>query len=376
MNQASRLLSIMLVLLPATFAAAVQAQPQADPSAGLGAVYTATNGVDGNQVVAYRRAADGTLTYLRTYPTGGRGSGGTVDPLQSQHSVLLSDDDRWLFVVNSGTGDVSSFAVHPGGGLTLVDREPTHGGFPNALALRGRFLYVLNAGGAGSASGFHVSTDGTLVPIADSTQFLSATSAGGSSIAISPDGTALVATERLTGLIDVFPIGSDGVLGAPVLSKSNGAVPFADSFTPQGALVVCEAGGGPAGTGALSTYTLDSDDTLSVITGSLGTGFSTTCWVITSPDGDFAFASNPGSSEITTDSISDDGSLTNSSAVASTGAAPLDIALTGNGRYLYALTIGSGTISEFQVTPDGALTAIGSVGSRPAASGQNGIAAF
>jgi hypothetical protein len=44
------------------------------------AVFAMTNSVEGNQIIAYSRAADGSLVELNQYPTGGRGSGGTTDP--------------------------------------------------------------------------------------------------------------------------------------------------------------------------------------------------------------------------------------------------------------------------------------------------------
>jgi 6-phosphogluconolactonase (cycloisomerase 2 family) len=342
-----------------------------------GAVYTATNGVHHNEVLAYRRADNGALTFLRSYDTGGRGSGGTVDPLQSQGSVVLSADDHYLFVVNSGSGDISSFNVKPGGALHLIGCEPTLGGFPNALAVHGNILYALDAGGAGAISGYWIQPDGKLKPIQGSMQYLSGTSAGGSSIQIAPDGSAIVVTERLTGNIDVFPLWTDGTSGPAVLTKSNGAVPFSGAFTPQGVLAVAEAGGGPSGTSAISSYTIGTDDDLTVATGSLGTGYAAACWIVASPDGDYAFIANAASSEISTDSIADDGTLAVVGATStSPGAAPLDLAITPDGRFLYALTIGSGWVSEYQVQSDGSLTALGWVPAQPAKSGQNGLAAF
>src|SRR3954465_8393548 len=38
-----------------------------------GAVYTLTNGVEGNAVVAFRRATDGALTRIGSFTTGGKG---------------------------------------------------------------------------------------------------------------------------------------------------------------------------------------------------------------------------------------------------------------------------------------------------------------
>jgi len=144
-----------------------------DVASATGAVYTANNSTEANEVFAYRRAANGVLTYIGTYETGGRGSGGAIDPLQSQNSILLSSDHHFLFVVDSGSGDITVFEVLSDGGLHRLSRTPSHGGFPVSLAFWGNLLYVLNSGGAGNVSGFRVFPNGELHAIAGSTQLLS-----------------------------------------------------------------------------------------------------------------------------------------------------------------------------------------------------------
>ena len=73
----------------------------ASSNAQVGAVYAMTNGegqVEGNvqgpnAVVAYAQAADGTLSIIGTYPTGGNGGdydgGEGLDPLISAYACLL-----------------------------------------------------------------------------------------------------------------------------------------------------------------------------------------------------------------------------------------------------------------------------------------------
>lgn len=68
-----------------------------------------TNSVDKNVVIAFKRAADGTLREGSQFATGGRGSGGNTDPLESQGSLTLSQDHSLLFAVNAGSGEVSVF---------------------------------------------------------------------------------------------------------------------------------------------------------------------------------------------------------------------------------------------------------------------------
>ena len=65
----------------------------ASASSPVGAVFVQTDNTAGNRVVAYDRAADGTLTPAGSYATGGRGgilAGSVVDHTASQGS-LASD---------------------------------------------------------------------------------------------------------------------------------------------------------------------------------------------------------------------------------------------------------------------------------------------
>src|ERR1700761_7985279 len=151
-----------------------------------GAVFIMTNDAKKNQVIAYERAANGTLSEGIAYDTDGRGSGGTTDPLESQGSLTLSQDHSLLFVVNAGSGNVSIFSVHKSN-LTFLNKTASGGAQPSAIAEYGNLVYVLNSGGAGSLVGFHVDLGGQLKQIKDSTTFLTATTTGGASLSFSPN---------------------------------------------------------------------------------------------------------------------------------------------------------------------------------------------
>ena len=133
-----------------------------------------TNDADANEVIAYERTPNGTLDDPHRYSTGGRGSGGTVDPLASQGSLTLSEDGSALFAANAGSGTVSLFRVL-GSRLALTDRVSTGGSEPNAVAQHGNLVYVLNTAGSASVVGFRWD-DGRLNRIADSLRFSPATS--------------------------------------------------------------------------------------------------------------------------------------------------------------------------------------------------------
>src|SRR5215469_11451048 len=302
-----------------------------------GAVFVMTNAATGNQVRVYSRQEDGSLQAADEIATGGNGSGGTVDPLHSQGSLILSSDHRWLFAVNAGSGTVSSFAVD-GAHLTLIDTEPTNGSSPTALAQSGDLLYVLNAGGNGNVSGFRIA-GGHLHPITNSTANLSGGATSPTSLAFSPNGRFLVATETATNNIDVFRVRSNGTLSGIVANASAGATPFAAVFAPNGALIVGNA------SNSISSYRLDWDQSLGVITNALPTLGQATCWDVIAR-GRLVYTANAGTSNLSGFTIARDGSL---SAIDSTivgvnpaGSTNIDIAAEANGRFVYTLNAAAG----------------------------------
>src|SRR5882724_2923164 len=106
-------------------------------------------------------AVDGSLQQAETVATGGRGTGGVNDPLEAQGSLTLSQDHSLLFAVNGGSGELSVFQVH-GSNLALVDRKPTGGAEPNAVAQHEGLVYVLNVGGSSNVVGFALNAGGQI----------------------------------------------------------------------------------------------------------------------------------------------------------------------------------------------------------------------
>src|SRR5829696_1418540 len=110
-----------------------------------GAVYVLTN-QPSNAVAAFDRAPDGALTPAGMFSTGGSGNpvaepgDPPTDPLASQGSLILSQDNRLLFAVNAGSNEISVLAVGQTG-LTLVDKVPSGGTRPISLTLHKDLLY-------------------------------------------------------------------------------------------------------------------------------------------------------------------------------------------------------------------------------------------
>jgi 6-phosphogluconolactonase len=344
----------------------------------VGAVFVMTNSVDKNVVIAFQRAADGTLREGSQFATGGRGSGGNTDPLESQGSLTLSQDRSLLFAVNAGSGEVSVFRVERST-LSLVDKVNSGGSEPNAVAQRGSLVYVLNVGGSSNVVGFTLD-HGKLAEIPESTRFLSTNNSEAASLSFSPDGRFLVVTERSTNDIDVFGVQPDGRLSPIVVNPSAGPGAFSVTFAPNGTALVSETGpsGVPNGS-AISSYAVLANGTLSAISTSVPTLGAANCWNAITPDGRFVYVSNAGSATISGFAIGGSGALTPLSGTVlganPTGATNLDIAVSADSKFLYTLNSGNGTIGIFAIQKDGTLVRVGSVEGITGSAGFNGIAA-
>jgi 6-phosphogluconolactonase len=333
-----------------------------------GAVYTLTNSAAGNAVLVFDRASDGTLTPAGAVPTGGLGSGAG---LGSQNAAVLSSNGRRLFAVNAGDDTISAFRVTNSGLVQLGGPVGSGGVDPISLTVHDDLLYVLNAGGGGSAgniSGFKVGHDG-LDSIPGSTRPLSGASVGPAEVQFSPNGRLLVVTEKATSLINTYRI-AHGLASGPVTQPSAAATPFGFTFDKRGDLIVSDAVGSSAGASGLSSYDVSKDGVLTAITPFLGDTQTAACWVVATKDGRFAYTTNTGSNTISIYRIHTDGSLElRDPTGATTGAGPIDAALAG--RYLYALV--SGAVDAFRVESNGALTPISGAAGLPA--GAVGLAA-
>jgi len=378
MARTARLVLGAMLALTAAFPLVSNAQSGRSNTQSF-ALYAMTNSAEKNEVISFTPNSGGQLQEFHRFPTGGRGSGGVTDPLESQGSLTLSENGELLFAVNAGSGDITVFRVH-GPVLSPIDRVPSGGSAPNAVAQHGNLVFVLNAGPGNNVTGFLLEPSGHLKRIENSTASLTVNSSRAGSLAFSPDGRILLVTEKATDRIDAFRVNTDGTLAPVVVTSSVGPGLFAVVFAPNGTVIASETG--PAGQGnnsALSSYALAGDGTLSPISSSIPTAGAATCWQVVTPSGRFVYTANSATSTISGFAIGTDGSLTalpgTVVATLTPGATNLDIAISSDGRFLYTLNSGIGTISVFGVNQDGTLTPVGDISGLSAAAGFNGIAA-
>jgi 6-phosphogluconolactonase (cycloisomerase 2 family) len=350
-----------------------------------GAVFAMTNATAANEIVVYSRGSDGTLARLKhNVRTRGLGIGVDTD---TQGPLRLSSDNRFLYAVNPGSDDISVFEVD-GTRLKFLQIVAA-GDQPLSLAIFEDLLYVLNGSVAGNGiRGFRIASDGTLMPLPDSFRPLSSPIAVPGEVQFSPNGQLILVTQKTTNVlltpenaIDAFVIGTDGyATPMPIRNASFGLRPFSLAFRGDGTLVVVEAFNAAPNMSAASSYQVNPDGTLMVISGSVANGQTDTCWVVITKDGRFAFVSNFGSGTISSYTVGPDGSLAllqGSAAFLGEMSQPVDISLSADGQFLYQLLRGPGAVAAFRIEADGRLAPLGVVaGGLPLADGISGLASY
>lgn len=360
----------VLVLLAALAAAVIAGPAGANGGEGsaFGAVFTQTNTAP-NFVSVFRRGADGALVQTANVATGGAGKPAGNPPLDlpylqttgEVHLGAAGDGKRCLFAVNAGSNSVSSFVVRPDG-IALADQASSNGSHPISLTStqhgpNNMVLYVLNSdlsgtsifnssSGSASIQGFYVSGRCGLTPIAGSSRLTTSQASSPTAIAFNHRGTALSVVEPVTpagGDIDVFPVDSRGVAGAPIVSPSAGTNPYGQAWDGKGHLTVTNwtVADPPAGT--VSSYRLTDDYRLVPISTVPAPGHP--CWNVITKDDRFLYTTQPaglviGTPQILAYAIGRDGSLTPTGTGETTRFNAVDEALSHDSDYLYVLNDG------------------------------------
>jgi 6-phosphogluconolactonase (cycloisomerase 2 family) len=115
-------------------------------------------GVTSNALSSYRTDDNGNLQLI------------TGSLLNGQSGVcwaLATNDGRYAYTINAGSGTISSYAISPEGILTLLDpiaATPGTGPTDPALSNNSRFLYI-RQGGLQQVAAFRVEANGSLTPV-------------------------------------------------------------------------------------------------------------------------------------------------------------------------------------------------------------------
>jgi 6-phosphogluconolactonase (cycloisomerase 2 family) len=237
----------------------------------------ASNAADSTVTVYAMNSATGELAAigLPVASGGTMGSGGTL---------AVDANENFLFVGNSGTNNISVFAIAADGTLTPVPASPfTIGAGIDAAGLTlnsvGSTLYI-GAPVANLLVVMDVAADGSLTPVAGSPFAFDTNSFALVSSTLAVGGTA-------GGIISSYNIDSNGdpvLLDSLTVAVSNNQCV---SATRRGSLAILSGGN----TNGISMVNLESNGTLSLVAGSpFPTSTLTSGYAIANPSGKFLYA--------------------------------------------------------------------------------------
>ena len=326
-------------------------------------VYTQSNAAEGNQIVAFTAAADGTLTESARFSTGGKGSG---DGLGNQGAVHISKSGLFLYAVNAGDHTLSAFFILPSGKLYLLSVAKLQGERPVSVTSYRNLIYVVNAG-TDDIEGLYLGLWGKLYNLPGSRRALSGPGAAPAQIAFKHNGRALLVTEKATQVLSGYAIGRNGRPSTARSISAANPTPFGFDFGWGGRTVVTEAVGGTAGASMVTTYRLSNSGAVYQLDESLALNATAACWAVVHPTSGQAYVTNTGSDEISSLAKRRNGVvLSNNGETTPAVSGPIDAAINARGEYLYVLLGGSSELATYYIGANGALRPLDKDGGLPA----------
>jgi DNA-binding beta-propeller fold protein YncE len=370
----------------------------AGSSAGIATVYVESNNpAEGqNAVLAFNRAADGTLAQIGTFSTHGTGQLNlpkVVGPDDSSQEVVATSDGRFLFAVNQGSNTIAAFRILHDGRLHFIGTVDSGGVQPDSIGIVDDDLYVSNRGDAANPgpggvpagnpgtvapniTGFRIKHNGSLVPIPDSTVTLPVGTVPSQNL-ISPNGDLLFSdifgvnggTAPQSNTLAPFLVNDNGTLtlapGGNVAALPPGATTSAPALLGAAAnphLPIIYAG--LTGLNEVAVFTYDNTGQLSFVgaTAPNKQGGAAPCWAAVSPDGQFLYTGDTGSDSVGVYSLADPlhpvqlqelflgGPLTPPGSPTGTPrqTAAFQVAVDPSGRYVYAISQNTSPDGSFQ----------------------------
>ena len=279
---------------------------------------------------------------------------------------------NFAFIANSGSGDVSAFAISPSGALSPVSGSPFRAGagaeFMGMDSVH-KVLFVSNQD-ANTLSAFSVNTStGILAPVPGSPF---ATGAMPHGVAVDPLGKFVFVGNQNDNSVSVFSISSNGALtpvrGSPFIGIDS---PFGLTVSPTGTFLFVNN----LNSNTVSTFLIDSNTGVLIPVSTFPTG-QTPIGLIADPNGKFLYVADHMQDAISTYSIdSQSGALARISgpAAASTGCPgchmntrPLRLAIHPMNNFAYVTNVEGNSLSAFSLN-NGVLSPI----SAPVPTGQH-----
>lgn len=289
-----------------------------------------------SQLLGYARSANGTLTALTPATTS----------LALQPTDIAATPSGFLYALTGGA--ITPFQITANDSLTALSTvSPSSGGEGSRLVLTpdDKTLYVVHPF-INDISRFGIGTDGTLSPL----QPLSIPSGSfGDDIAFTPDGKFAYVTDT-GGEIAEYGVAADGTLTlarAPTLHVSAPGPTLLLTVTPDSKYLYIDNDAG-----GFWAYSIGTNGELTPF--SLATGVTPGGPLALTPSGQFAYAGGVGIQQFR---VNGDGTLTAlSPALVTTSGLVSAIALSPDGQYAYVTTSSPNALLQYHVGSDGTLT--------------------
>lgn len=288
--------------------------------------------------------------------------------------------ERFVYVSNGASNNVSALRINPDGSLTAVSGSP-YTPAPAQTVTEGisitpdaKHVYLAHFGTQG-LSAWNVRADGGLDPAG---LFATGAATGPLGSSPSPDGSRLYHLNHASKTIGVENIGAGGglsaILGSPFPAKNS--APYPVIMAPDGRHIYVPNENSGADSNTVTGYTLLATGQPAELQ-TIATGTNPFGGAIT-PDGRFVYVSNPEDNAavgtVSGFSRAANGTLspvpgTSFSVAPLGGSHPLNIAIAPDGGTLYVATRLSNSVSVFRINADGSLTMIQNA---PTGAGNNG----
>ena len=348
-------------------------------------VYVESNDPNGNAILAFKRALDGSLTPLPGSPFSAKGLGVTptiaLGPFDSDQEIIVNKAHTLLFAVNGGSDTIAVFKIQGNGALRHVKGSPfpSGGSNPVSVGLADDVLCVVNQdddpGHPGqflpNYTSFSVGSNGSLIPIPRSTFSVDAGSTPSQAL-IAPSNDLVFGADFLGGILRSFALNEAGQLRSvdaqplpPSQFAESGAPPFPLGLAvhPTRNLLYV----GFVTISRIGVYRYRDSGQLKFERSVADTGHGV-CWLTINKQATRLYASNTGDPSVSVYDISKNPSLPieiQTLKYASTGGG-FQFALDSTGTFLHVITQQSAPTSDqsanaihvFRVAHDGTLTEV------------------
>jgi 6-phosphogluconolactonase len=322
--------------------------------------------------------AEGIYVYRMDDSTGALTHLQTVSGVDNPSFLALDPEQRYLYAVNEtpeGEGQgpgVSAFAIDPQHRtLTPLNRQPAHGSAPCYVSLNPAGTHVLIANyGNGTLAVYPVESDGRLGAASHVVQHegrsVHRRQAGphAHSIRFDPQGRHVLACDLGVDRVFLYRLEGGTLVphDLPYAQLSSGAGPRHTAFHPSGRFVYVNG----EIDSSVTAFAYDPERGAFDVKGVYSTlpddfsGNNSTAQVVAHPNGRFVYVSNRGHNSIAVFEVHQErGTLTTRGHVPSGGQTPRNFNIDPSGRYLYAANQSPGNVVVFRIGDDGSLTPTG-----------------